>query len=178
LKILVAEDDPDIARLYKSVLSRRGHKVTIAYDAETCLKIYSRRLQKVYLNEPAYAHTQPFDTVILDYRLPDRNGLEIAKEILAINSRQRIIFVSAYVKRTLTKLVKKFSLPVELLQKPISNKVLIETIEDRAIYDELRLLNLDIEMIRKGEFRHEQLTRFLHLLKIVLAKGNLEHDYT
>jgi hypothetical protein len=59
------------------------------------------------------------------------------------------------------------------LQKPISNKVLIETIEDRAIYDELRHLNLDIETIRKAEFRHEQLRRFLYVLKIVLARGKL-----
>ncbi|HEY7110007.1 MAG TPA: response regulator [Nitrososphaeraceae archaeon] len=173
MKILIADYDADIARVYKGALASRGHKVTIAYDAETCLKVYSRRLQEIYLNEPAYAHTQPFDTVILDYGMPDRNGLEIAKEILAINSRQRIIFVSAYVKRTLPNLIKKFSLPVELLQKPISNKVLIETIEDRAIYEELRHLNLDIETIRKAEFRHEQLRRFLYVLKIVLARGKL-----
>jgi DNA-binding response OmpR family regulator len=29
---------------------------------------------------------QPFDAVILDYNLPERNGLEVGKEILAINS--------------------------------------------------------------------------------------------
>lgn len=92
LKILIADEDAVIARIYTGALASRGHKVTIAYDAETCLKIYGRRLQEIYLNEPAYAHIQPFDTVILDYRMPERDGLEIAKEILAINSRQRIIF--------------------------------------------------------------------------------------
>lgn len=29
--------------------------------------------------------------------MPDRNGLEVAKEIQAINSHQRIIFVSALI---------------------------------------------------------------------------------
>jgi DNA-binding response OmpR family regulator len=43
-------------------------------------------------------HVQPYDAVILDYKMPDRNGIEIAKEIQAINSHQRIIFVSAFVK--------------------------------------------------------------------------------
>ena len=178
LKILVADDDAEIALVYKRVLAAKGHKVTIAHDAETCLKIYSSRLQKVYLSKPAYSHTQPFDTVILDYRMPDRNGLEIAKEILAINPRQRIIFVSAYVKQTLSISIKKFNLPVELLQKPVSNKVLIETIEDSAIYEELRNLKFDIETIRKAEFRHEQLTRFLYFLKIVLNKKKSRHGYT
>ena len=109
--------------------------------------------------------------------MPDRNGLEIAKEILAINPRQRIIFVSAYVRQTLSISIKKFNLPVELLQKPVSNKVLIETIEDSAIYEELRNLKFDIETIRKAEFRHEQLTRFLYFLKIVLNKKKSGHGY-
>ena len=41
----------------------------------------------------------PFDAVILDYRMPRKDGLEVAKEILELNPRQRIIFASAYVKK-------------------------------------------------------------------------------
>jgi hypothetical protein len=63
-------------------------------------------------------------------------------------------------------------LPVELLQKPVSNKVLIETIEDSTIYEELSNLKFDFETIRKAEFRHEQLKRFYIFLKLSLTKGN------
>lgn len=176
MKILIAEDDVDVASLYNHVLVHRGHKVTLAHNGEACLKIYSKRLQEVHLNKPAYSRTQPFDTVILDYKMPDRNGLEIAKEILAINHHQRIIFVSAYVRQTLSISIKRLNLPVELLQKPVSNKVLIDTIEDRAIYEELKNLKFDIETIKKADFRHEQLKRFLYTLKTVLNNRNADYN--
>ena len=50
---------------------------------------------------------QPFDAVMLDYRMPKINGIEVAKEILAVNPHQRIIFASAYVKETLTDSIKE-----------------------------------------------------------------------
>jgi CheY-like chemotaxis protein len=43
-------------------------------------------------------HIQPFDAVILDYKMSKINGMQVAKEILAVNSHQRIIFASAYLK--------------------------------------------------------------------------------
>ena len=48
-----------------------------------------------------FKSVQPYDAVILDYKMPDRNGIEVAKEILAVNSHQRIIFVSAFVEEWL-----------------------------------------------------------------------------
>ncbi|MDQ3967915.1 MAG: hypothetical protein M3275_05910 [Thermoproteota archaeon] len=35
--------------------------------------------------------------VILDYKMPKKDGLRVAKEILDMNPEQRIIFASAYV---------------------------------------------------------------------------------
>jgi CheY-like chemotaxis protein len=43
----------------------------------------------------------PFDVVELDYKMPGKDGMEVAKEILTINPDQRIIFASAYFKETL-----------------------------------------------------------------------------
>ena len=42
--------------------------------------------------------TSPFDVVVLDYKMPGKDGMEVAKEILTINPDQRIIFASAYVR--------------------------------------------------------------------------------
>ena len=35
------------------------------------------------------------DLIILDYHMPIKNGLDAAKEILEINPKQKIIFISA-----------------------------------------------------------------------------------
>ena len=49
---------------------------------------------------------QPFDAVLLDYRMPKINGIEVAKEILAVNPHQRIIFAKA-IKETMTDPIKR-----------------------------------------------------------------------
>ena len=97
--LLLVEDDPEISSLYAHVLKDRGHKVKLAHTAEQCLKIYGKRLHRPQMRGKSLRHVQPYDAVILDYKMPDRNGIEVAKEIQAINSHQRIIFVSAFVKR-------------------------------------------------------------------------------
>ena len=48
--------------------------------------------------------------------------MEVAKEILAINSRQRIIFASAYVNDILMEVVQQLKQPVELLQKTVCTR--------------------------------------------------------
>ena len=37
------------------------------------------------------ASTPVFDIIVLDYKMPDKDGMEVAKEILIINPDQRII---------------------------------------------------------------------------------------
>jgi CheY-like chemotaxis protein len=165
MKILIAEDDIDISRLYKRVLEKRGHQVTITDNGQCCLEIYNKELQDITLNTDPSKHIQPFDAVILDYKMPKINGMEVAKEILAINPHQRIIFASAYVKETLIDSIKQLNQVVELLQKPFGQDVLIDTLEDKEIYLELQKLNMNIDEIKAANFRHEQLRKMLDFLK-------------
>ena len=98
-------------------------------------------------------HIQPFDVVILDYKIPRINGMEVAKEILAINCRQRIILASAYLQDNLT--CSKET--VEFLNKPFSEQLFIDTIENRVIYSELRGLGVDIETLKGANLTSKQL---------------------
>jgi CheY-like chemotaxis protein len=84
--------------------------------------------------------SSPFDVVVLDYRMPKKDGLEVAKEILALNPSQRIIFASAYVKETLRDSVKELRQVVELLQKPFLSEALVDVVEDTDAYPELKKL--------------------------------------
>jgi CheY-like chemotaxis protein len=165
MNVLVAEDEKDISTLYKVALEERGHRVTITNDGDECLQVYHKELQNVTLNTNPSARIQPFDAVILDYKMPKINGMQVAKEILAINPHQRIIFASAYVKETLIDSIQQLNQVVELLQKPFEQDVLIDTIEDKEIYLELQKLSVNIDDIKAANLRHEQLRKILDILK-------------
>ena len=53
-------------------------------------------------------------------------------------------------------------MPIEILEKPITNKMLIDTIEDTAIYEELRRLKINIEPFKLS---HELLKKILDIMK-------------
>ena len=106
--------------------------------------------------EPAYSSSSfslsSFDVVILDHKMPKKNGLEVAKEILEINPEQWIIFASAYVKETLEKSVEELKAGVELLQKPFSMHALIDTVENREVYEGLKIvINTSKDIIKELE---------------------------
>lgn len=95
--------------------------------------------------------TSVFDVVVLDYKMSDKDGMEVAKEILKINPHQRIIFASAYVIDTLREAVKKLNRVVELLQKPFTLEAFVNTIEDKEAYEGLRTLMVNIRHIEASQ---------------------------
>ena len=107
----------------------------------------------------------PYDVVILDYSMPSINGMEVTKEILAINSHQRVIFASAYVKETLEHSIKQLKQVVELIQKPFELSKLVDTIEDKEVYEDLRTLNIDVDLVKAANPTHEQIIDLLERLK-------------
>jgi CheY-like chemotaxis protein len=170
MKILIAEDEKDIASVYEIALQTRKHEVAITFNGEDCLKTYHDKFYYMkFPTLPSPCHysmnISPFDVLLLDYKLPDMNGMEVAKEILAVNPHQRIIFASAYVKETLQDSVKQLHQIVELIQKPFDINKLIDTIEDEGEYDELKKLNVDINVIKAANPTHEQITDLLQRLR-------------
>ena len=113
----MVENELDTAGLYKAVLESRGHEVSLTFDGLQCLKRFS---------ESAY------DIVMLDYKIPFLNGMQVAKQILAANPDQKIIFASSFVKEALVDSFIELRKVVGLLQKPFEPEVLIETVEEIA----------------------------------------------
>src|SRR5215204_2983235 len=178
MRVLIAEDEPDICLTYKIALESRNHEAIISQDGNESLEIY----KKEFLASQPYnqnsdervgfgnstinnsnnvdtganpgANTMtlskstlsrhriysPFDVVILDYRIPGKDGLHVAKEILELNPEQRIIFASAYVRETLEDSVKELKTVVELMQKPFDSDVLVDTIEDKEAQEGVKIL--------------------------------------
>ena len=159
------DDDPEVASLYSSVLEGRGHTVTLANTAEECLNMYSKSLQRALMNRTVLRNVQPYDALLLDYKMPGRNGLQVAKEILTINPHQRIIFVSAFVEEWILDSIKELKVTPQFLQKPISNTKLIDAIEHKEIYEQLERLNIDTRAFKKANLNHETLEKILAIVK-------------
>lgn len=125
MNILVAEDSPSFALLYKTSLEKRGHKVTITHNGKECFYQY---LDEFQIRGNDRQKSSPYDLVILDHKMPRMEGTEVAKEILALNPKQRILFVTGYVK-DMMKGVRTIGERIELLQKPFPTLAMIRQVE-------------------------------------------------
>jgi DNA-binding response OmpR family regulator len=79
-RILVVEDDRDIAMLLADDLAAEGHQVEVVADGETA----SRRAR-----EPGW------DLVILDVMLPRRDGFDVCRDLRRAHVRTPIIILTA-----------------------------------------------------------------------------------
>jgi DNA-binding response OmpR family regulator len=166
MRILIAEDDIDISESYKDALEARNHEVTLTINGEDCVKRYRREFKREQIEiKKGERKGTPFDAVILDYMMPRKDGMQVAKEILEINPKQRIIFASAYVEETLEDSVKQLKQVVELMQKPFGADVLVNTIEDKEVYEGLKQIMLSMKQIKDMNPSPMQLRSVLESLR-------------
>jgi DNA-binding response OmpR family regulator len=161
MKILIAEDEPDIAMQYELALKDRKHDVIVAHDGEQALEAFYQELERHEPDRNQRMVKPPFDAVILDYRMPKKDGMEVAKEIFAIEPKQRILFASAYVLETLVDSVKVLQQVVELIQKPFELDPFVDLIEDKGLYFELEKLSVNAKEIKDLNPTHSRCRIFL-----------------
>lgn len=122
-EILVAEDSPSYALLYKQMFESRGHKVTVTSNGDECVSAYKNKAR-------ADTAREPYDIVILDYSMPKKNGFEAATEILEARPNQRILFITSFgdeVASRLSDLSRGDN--VDYLEKPFNSISLIQKVE-------------------------------------------------
>ncbi|HTU19309.1 MAG TPA: response regulator [Gemmataceae bacterium] len=91
-RVLVVDDDPMILQLITTTLERAGYRVQAAARAEDALKSYTSSL------------ADPFRLVLSDVLMPEINGIELARRLLAQDANVCILFMSGQV-------------PVEVMQQ-------------------------------------------------------------
>jgi two-component system chemotaxis response regulator CheY len=112
--VLIVDDELFIVELYRDILQLRGYRVVgTAFDGEEALRKYNASPEKP-------------DVIIMDHRMPIMNGVEATKEIIKVNPRQKVIFVSADV---LVEKEAKEAGAIEFLPKPFRMDDLIEKME-------------------------------------------------
>ncbi len=109
--VLIVDDELFIVELYRDILQLRGYKVIgTAFDGEEALKKYGAISEKP-------------DVIIMDHRMPIMNGVEATKQIMKMNPKQKVIFVSADV---LVEKEARDAGAIEFLPKPFRMDDLIE----------------------------------------------------
>jgi len=126
LIILVAEDNKFVANQYKILLEKNGHTVIITPDGMECLKKYKEKLKKTEFDS---LDESPFDLVLLDHNMPKKTGAKAAKEILAKNPKQKILFITGYQRWALEDETEDLVDKIVVLEKPFTLSQLERKIE-------------------------------------------------
>ena len=135
-RLLIADDEPHILELYKEWLEFESKQVVAVSDGQKCLEVYKKEFNY-------YGSADYFDVVILDHKMPNMTGLQAASEILKINPRQRIIFASGYLEKTLLASLTRLNRAIEVIEKPFSMDSLINMIDQMTIFEKLEKININ-----------------------------------
>lgn len=114
-KVLLVEDDRELLKSLREHLKGSGLKVRFAATGAEALKIA--------------ASAGALDLLITDVLLPDVNGIELAKKLLARQPDLKIAFMSGYLRPSLADPEKPDTAPTPFIQKPFSGKTLTSFIK-------------------------------------------------
>src|SRR5580765_2130724 len=82
LRILVVDDEPLIRWSVCEILTESGHVVEEASDAASAVRTLSGN--------------SSFDVIVLDYRLPDSNDLQLLEKIRGLSPESTVIMMTAF----------------------------------------------------------------------------------
>ena len=112
---MIVDDMVVIQEILKEILSLKGHTViSLAYDGQQAVDYFKNK-----------NHELP-DLVIMDHRMPIKDGVTALQELLAINKNIKIIFVSA--DESARKVALRMGAVVYLV-KPFSVKTFLKMID-------------------------------------------------
>jgi len=85
-RVLVADDEPFIRQTIRAVLAKRGAVVTVCRDGNGAI-------EQVHA---AHKAQRPFELVISDVRMPDRNGYEVFRAVKELTAGVPVILMTGF----------------------------------------------------------------------------------
>ncbi len=109
IKLLVAEDDPNLGLILKTFLTQKGFTVYLATDGEEAVRAHQY---------------EDIDACLLDVMMPIKDGFTVAQEIRTVDKRIPIIFITA--KNLESDVLRGFSVGADdYITKPFSMEELL-----------------------------------------------------
>ncbi len=134
--ILVIDDEAEIREGLELLLKTEGYAVTMADTGQSGL---------LRLGE------QPYDLLLLDVSLPDRNGIELLKDIRRQDPHLPIVLITAYGSIEMARAAFK-SGAMDYITKPWSNDELLAQVAQAVESHRLREENVQLKRALKQRF--------------------------
>src|SRR5579884_1577473 len=134
--ILVVDDESEIREGLELLLKSEGYGVSSAETGESGL---------------AKLEEHPFDLLLLDVSLPDRNGLDLLKEIRRRDPHLSVVLITAYGSIDMARTAFK-SGAMDYITKPWSNDELLAQVAQAVESRRLREENLQLKRALKQRF--------------------------
>ena len=155
-KVLIVEDDRDIAALVELHIKDLGHVCDLAYDGE-------KGLEKALKNS--------YDLIILDLMLPGVDGLEICKEIRSEKNYTPILMLTSRSEEFDKVLGLEFGAD-DYLTKPFSIRELLARV--KAIFRRVEAVEEDVKGTGKKQIQFGKLHVDIEKRKITLEGKKVE----
>src|SRR6266568_7802684 len=139
--ILIVDDEAEIRESLQTLLELEGYEVETAANGEEGLSKLGHR---------------PFDLVLLDLALPDRNGIELLPEIRSLDPQISVIMITAY--GTVEDAVRAMqSGATNFLQKPWDNEKLLADIRAAVARRRAEEENIQLKRALKQRYNFENI---------------------
>ncbi len=111
--VLVVDDDNAICQIVQRMLSYEKYQVQTSQSVADALRAVEEK---------------PFDAYVMDDKLPDGSGLDVAERIRSKGSEAPIILMSGYDASAVTLRAEKFRI-FDFLQKPFSREMICNAVK-------------------------------------------------
>jgi DNA-binding NtrC family response regulator len=139
--VLIIDDEAEIRESLQTLLELEGYEVEAAATGEEGLSMLGEH---------------PFDLVLLDLALPDRNGIELLPEIRVLDFQVAIIMITAY--GTVEDAVKAMQAgAVNFLQKPWDNEKLLADVRTAVARRRAEEENIQLKRALKQRYNFENI---------------------
>ena len=111
--VLVVDDDNAVCRIVRWMLSKEPYQVQTGQSVSDAFQAIEKK---------------PFDTYLLDYKLPDGSGLDVAERIRSKGSEAPIILMSGYDASAVALRAEKLGIS-DFLEKPFSRETISNAVK-------------------------------------------------